>query len=59
MHLVHTFIWVVRISVLTVLEGSTDEEAAKDVSMHIAALKPKYVSRDQVSAEKLSVNVKY
>ena len=30
-----------RIGVLTVLEGTTDEEAAKDVSMHIAALKPK------------------
>ncbi|MDV2687535.1 elongation factor Ts, partial [Alkalihalophilus lindianensis] len=34
-----------RISVLTVFEGSTDAEAAKDVAMHIAALNPKYVSR--------------
>ncbi|ALC90988.1 elongation factor Ts [Bacillus sp. FJAT-18017] len=42
-----------RISVLTVLEGTTDETAAKDVSMHIAALNPKYVSRDQVSAEEV------
>lgn len=42
-----------RISVLTVLEGTTDEAAAKDVSMHIAALNPKYVSRDQVSAEEV------
>ncbi|WP_040204992.1 translation elongation factor Ts [Neobacillus jeddahensis] len=42
-----------RISVLTVLEGTTDEAAAKDVSMHIAALKPKYVSRDQVSQEEV------
>ena len=42
-----------RISVLTVLEGTTDEASAKDVSMHIAALRPKYVSRDQVSAEEV------
>lgn len=40
-----------RIGVLTLLEGTTDEEAAKDVAMHIAAVNPKYVSRDQVSAE--------
>ena len=38
-----------RISVLTVLEGTTDANAAKDVSMHIAALNPKYVSHDQVA----------
>ncbi|AIE59680.1 translation elongation factor Ts [Bacillus methanolicus] len=42
-----------RIGVLTVLEGTTDEEAAKDVAMHIAALNPKYVSRDQVSQEEV------
>ena len=42
-----------RISVLTVLEGTTDEGAAKDVSMHIAAINPKYVSRDQVSSEEV------
>lgn len=42
-----------RIAVLTVLEGTTDSEAAKDVSMHIAALNPKYVSRDQVSQEEV------
>ncbi|OCA85446.1 translation elongation factor Ts [Bacillus sp. FJAT-27225] len=42
-----------RISVLSVLEGTTDESAAKDVSMHIAALNPKYVSRDQVSEEEV------
>ena len=42
-----------RISVLTVLEGTTDEDAAKDVSMHIAALNPKYVSRDQVSQDEV------
>ncbi|MEH7122827.1 translation elongation factor Ts [Bacillus sp. JJ1773] len=42
-----------RIGVLTVVEGTTDEDAAKDVSMHIAALNPKYVSRDEVSAEEV------
>ncbi|ANZ33527.1 translation elongation factor Ts [Staphylococcus carnosus] len=43
-----------RIGVLTVVEGSTDEEAAKDVAMHIAAINPKYVSSDQVSQEELA-----
>ncbi|WP_042356242.1 translation elongation factor Ts [Bacillus rubiinfantis] len=42
-----------RISVLTVFEGSTDADAAKDVAMHIAALNPKYVSREQVSQEEV------
>jgi elongation factor Ts len=42
-----------RIGVLSVLEGTTDADAAKDVSMHIAALNPKFVSRDQVSAEEV------
>ncbi|PIC65607.1 elongation factor Ts [Sporosarcina sp. P13] len=42
-----------RIAVLTVLEGSTDEEAAKGVAMHIAAMNPKYISRDQVSADEV------
>ncbi|MDQ0230505.1 translation elongation factor Ts [Metabacillus malikii] len=40
-----------RIGVLTLLEGTTDEDAAKDVAMHVAAVNPKYISRDQVSAE--------
>ncbi|MGM0873695.1 MAG: translation elongation factor Ts [Bacillota bacterium] len=40
-----------RIGVLTLLEGTTEEDAAKDVAMHIAAVNPKYISRDQVSAE--------
>ncbi|MFS0574198.1 translation elongation factor Ts [Sporosarcina sp. 179-K 3D1 HS] len=42
-----------RIGVLVVLEGTTDEESAKDVAMHVAALNPKYVSRDQVSEEEV------
>ena len=43
-----------RIAVLSVVEGSTDEEAAKDVAMHIAAINPKYVSSEQVSEEELN-----
>lgn len=42
-----------RIAVLTILEGSTDSEAAKDVAMHIAALNPKYISRDEVSEDEV------
>lgn len=42
-----------RIGVLVVLEGSTDAAAAKDVAMHIAAINPTYVSRDEVSAEEV------
>lgn len=42
-----------RIGVLTVLEGSTEEQAAKDVAMHIAALNPAYISRDEVSADEV------
>ncbi len=42
-----------RIGVLVVLEGSTNEDAAKDVAMHIAAINPKYVSRDEVSQEEV------
>ncbi len=41
------------IGVLVVLEGTTDEQAAKDIAMHIAALNPKYVSRDQVPEEEV------
>jgi len=42
-----------RIGVLTVLEGSTDEQAAKDVAMHVAALNPAHISRDAVSADEV------
>lgn len=42
-----------RIGVLVVLEGSTDADAAKDIAMHIAAINPKYVSRDEVPAEEV------
>ena len=40
-----------RIGVLVTLEGSTDAQAAKDVAMHVAALNPQFISRDEVSAE--------
>ncbi|MCP8616495.1 translation elongation factor Ts [Salirhabdus salicampi] len=42
-----------RIGVLTLLEGTTDETTAKDVAMHVAAVNPKYVSRDEVPAEEV------
>ena len=42
-----------RIGVLTIVEGSTDEEAAKDVAMHIAALAPKYLDESEVPADVL------
>lgn len=39
-----------RIVVLTVLEGG-NEVVAKDIAMHVAAIAPRYVSKDDVSAE--------
>lgn len=41
-----------RIAVLTLLEGA-DEETAKDVSMHAAAMRPSYVKREDVHAEEV------
>lgn len=41
-----------KITALVLLEGA-DEETAKDVAMHVAAINPKYVNRDQVPAEVL------
>ncbi|MFC2950084.1 translation elongation factor Ts [Virgibacillus sediminis] len=43
-----------RIGVLTLLEGTQDEEVAKDVAMHIAAVNPSYVSRDEVAEEEVN-----
>ncbi|MCA0969110.1 translation elongation factor Ts [Halobacillus litoralis] len=43
-----------NIGVLTVLEGSTDEQAAKDVAMHVAAVNPRYVSREQIPEEEVN-----
>ena len=39
-----------RITVLTVLEGS-DEEVARNVAMHVAAINPKYITREDVAQE--------
>ncbi len=37
-----------RIGVLTVLENTNDEAVAKDVAMHVAAINPRYVNREDV-----------
>ena len=42
-----------RIGVLTLIEGSTDEQAAKDIAMHIAALAPRYLDESEVPADVL------
>lgn len=42
-----------RIGVLTVLDGTTDENLAKDVAMHVAAANPRYLSTDSVSSEEI------
>lgn len=42
-----------NIGVVTILEGSTDEDTAKDIAMHVAAVNPRYVSRDAVSEEEV------
>ncbi|MTD30250.1 translation elongation factor Ts [Planomicrobium sp. YIM 101495] len=42
-----------RIGVLVHLEGTTDEQAARDIAMHVAAINPTYVSRDEVSADEV------
>ena len=41
-----------KIAVLTVVDNAS-VEVAKDVAMHIAALNPKYISRDAVSEEEV------
>ncbi|GEN86473.1 translation elongation factor Ts [Oceanobacillus sp. FSL W8-0428] len=43
-----------RIGVLSLLEGTTDENVAKDVSMHVAAINPRYVSREEVAEEEVN-----
>ena len=42
-----------KIVTLVLLNG-TDGEAARDVAMHIAAINPKYVSKNDISAEEVS-----
>lgn len=43
-----------QIGVLTLLEGTTDENVARDVSMHVAAINPSYISRDNVAEEEVN-----
>ena len=40
-----------RIAALVLVEGMTEEDMAKDVAMHIAAINPQFVSSDQVPQE--------
>ncbi|EOT47018.1 MULTISPECIES: translation elongation factor Ts [Enterococcus] len=42
-----------RIAVLTVIDGSTDSDVAKDVAMHVAAINPRYVNETQIPQEEL------
>ena len=41
-----------KIAVLTVVEGAS-EEVAKDVAMQVAAMKPLYITKEEVSAEEV------
>ncbi|WP_027963218.1 translation elongation factor Ts [Halalkalibacillus halophilus] len=40
-----------KIGVLSLVEGTSDEAVAKDIAMHVAAINPTYLSRDNVSQE--------
>lgn len=42
-----------RIGVLSLVDGQ-NEEAAKDIAMHVAAVNPRYATTDQVSAEEIA-----
>lgn len=42
------------IGVVTVLEGTTDEEVARDVAMHAAAINPRYVNREDVAEDEVN-----
>ncbi len=43
-----------RIGVLSLLEGTTDDSVAKDVAMHVAAVNPRFVNRDEVPEEEVN-----
>ena len=45
-----------KIAVLTVLNGS-NEETAKDVAMHAAAMRPTYVTRSEVPTEEIEKEI--
>ena len=40
-----------RISVLTLITNSSNSDLAKDIAMHIAAINPRFLSKESVSAE--------
>lgn len=40
-----------KIGALIVIDGTTDEESAKDVAMHVAAMNPQFISREDVSSD--------
>lgn len=40
-----------RITVLSIIEGTDDVEVARNVSMHIAAINPKFITREEISQE--------
>ncbi len=42
-----------KIGVLVVLEGTSDQALAKDVAMHAAAANPRFVTREEVSADEI------
>lgn len=42
-----------KIGVLTVLTDTQDADVAKDVAMHVAAINPKYLSREDVDAAEI------
>lgn len=43
-----------RIGVLTVVSGAGKEDIAKDVAMHVAAVNPRYLSREDVPEEEVA-----
>lgn len=48
-----------RIGVLTVVEGSTDEEAARDVAMHIAAINLNMFLLNKLAKKKSTTKEKF
>lgn len=43
-----------RIGALTILEKTDDTELARDIAMHVAAINPSYVSRDEVPEDEVN-----
>lgn len=42
-----------RIGVVTIIADSDNQEVARDVAMHVAAINPKYLKREDVAAEEV------